>query len=511
MLWAIVTRRRANGSPRALELAARGLGGGLGRIRALGLVAAAALGLAAPAQAAPPAADAQEARAITIERIDIVGVEQVSLRQIRRVLQAEGLQQGAEILWPEDPRVDAVRDRLRATGYFKSVTLRVDPVEGTRDRVVLVVDVEERGSVAVTGLYLGSSRMTPFRGGMEVVEHNLLGRGIHLGGAFIWGTRPRIEKGRRQQAYKVHALIPRFGDVKLGATGGAWIVSAAEPYRVAGRPDDPDPALFRSFDYDRIGGQVGLTFPLLPQLDLSAGYRFERVDAARPSDPTYVHPDGTSSAIDLDIRDGVHRHTTARFGVIWDGRREAFLAGRGGRFAFDLQASSPAVGSEYEYVRLVAGGAYSFRLPWRHWLTPSAMGGQIAGDAPVFERFYAGDLSEWTPGREQGLRYSTRNPIDVFGTGVDTIEFGNIFGRVDLEYAWPLFRRTRTRVVYGGDFVFSLGIFVLAGNEDERRARRAAGDFVAPVGFNANLGLRLDTAIGTFDLSVGNVLRRTPL
>src|SRR5690606_25052906 len=105
------------------------------------------------------------------------------------------------------------------TGYFKSVTLRIDPVEGTRDRVVLVVDVEERGSVAVTGLYLGSSKMTPFRGGMEVVEHNLLGRGIHLGGAFVWGTRPRIEKSRRQQAYKVHVVIPRFGEVKLGATG----------------------------------------------------------------------------------------------------------------------------------------------------------------------------------------------------------------------------------------------------------------------------------------------------
>jgi outer membrane protein insertion porin family len=52
---------------------------------------------------------------------------------------------------------------------------------------------------------------------------------------------------------------------------------------------------------------------------------------------------------------------------------------------------------------------------------------------------------------------------------------------------------------------------VLAGDESERRARRAAGDLAAPVGFNANLGLRLDTALGTFDLSVGNVLRRTPL
>jgi outer membrane protein insertion porin family len=365
--------------------------------------------------------------------------------------------------------------------------------------------------VAVSELYLGSSRMTPFRGGLEVVEHNLLGRGIHLGGAFIWGTQPRIEQGRRQQAYKIHAVAPRLGNARLGAEGAAWFVSAAEPYRVAGAGNDPDPALFRVFDYDRVGGQVGLTFPLLPQLELAAGYRFERVDAARPVDPSWVRPDGSTAQVSLDIRDGAHRHTAARFGAVWDGRREAFLAGKGGRFAFDLQASSAAVGSEYEYIRLVAGGAYSFRLPWRHWLTPSAMGGQIAGNAPIFERFHAGDLHDWTPGRELGLRYSTRNPIDVFGTGIDTRSFGDLFGRMDLEYAWPIFRRTRTRVVYGGDFVFSAGIFLLAGDRAERRARREAGELAAPVGFNANLGLRLDTALGTFDVSVGNVLQRTPL
>jgi outer membrane protein insertion porin family len=34
---------------------------------------------------------------------------------------------------------------------------------------------------------------------------------------------------------------------------------------------------------------------------------------------------------------------------------------------------------------------------------------------------------------------------------------------------------------------------------------------VAPVGFNADFGLRLDTAVGTVSITVGNVLRRTPL
>jgi outer membrane protein insertion porin family len=460
----------------------------------------------------PPGDSRDEvARVLTIERVEISGREQVSLRQIETVLHREGIVEGAEILWPEDPRVERARDRLRATGYFKRVTLRVEPVDGTTDRVVLVADLEERSSVSLEALYLGSSAMTPFRGGFSVAERNFLGRGVHVGGALIWGTLPRIERARRQQAYKVFAEAPRLGRAPLGVLGSAYIISASEPYRVGGTESDPNPDLFRAFDYTRVGGLVGLTFPLSPSLSLGVDYRFERVDALLPDDPAWIRPDEVVTPVSLDVHDGVHRLTAAHFGVVWDGRDEAFLAGRGGRFVLDLQLSSPAIGSQYEYIKLVAGGAYSFRLPWRHWLTPSLSGGQIAGGAPVFEQFYSGDLADWTPGREQALRYSTRNPIDVFGTGIDARTFGVIFGRVDLEYVWPLFRRTRTRRVYGGDLFLSAGIFSLAEDRETRRQRRDAGQRVAPIGFNANFGLRLDTALGTFNVSVGNILERTPL
>jgi hypothetical protein len=159
----------------------------------------------------------------------------------------------------------------------------------------------------------------------------------------------------------------------------------------------------------------------------------------------------------------------------------------------------------------MVGGAYTFRLPWRHWLTPSLTVGQVAGAAPRFEQFFAGDASAWTPGREQGLRYSTRNAIDVFGTGIDKREFGVMFGGGDLEYVWPLFRRARTRAIYSGDFFFSAGVFTLVGDAEERARWRELGEPVVPVGFNANLGIRIDTAIGVFDLSVGNLLQRVPL
>jgi outer membrane protein insertion porin family len=481
-------------------------------------------GGSARAAVAPPAAPADavrsaairpeaidDARALEIARVEIVGREQVSLRQIEAILAREGLVRGAEVLWPSDPRIHRVRERLRATGYFKSVNLALEPIGDTEVQVALVIELQERSSVSIQEVYLGSSRMTPFHGGFQVVERNFLGRGVHIGGALVWGTLPHIQQSRRQQAYKVFAEIPRLGNAPLGVRAQAWVISGAEPYRVAGASNDPDPSLFRGVDVGRVGGDVGVTFPVLPTLTIGVDYRFERVDALLPATPMRVHPDGHTEAVDLHLRNGAHRLTSAHFGLVWDARDEVILAGKGARIAFDLSLSSPAIGSQYEYVKLLIAGAYSFRLPWRHWITPSVAGGQIAGRAPIFELFYAGDLSAWTPGREQGLRYSTRNPIDVFNSGIDGRTYGVLFGRGDLEYTVPLFRRARTRGVYGGDLFIGAGVFTLVGTPAERKAQRAAHQRVAPAGFNANLGVRLDTALGTFSISVGNLLRRTPL
>ena len=76
---------------------------------------------------------------------------------------------------------------------------------------------------------------------------------------------------------------------------------------------------------------------------------------------------------------------------------------------------------------------------------------------------------------------------------------------------WPLFRRTRNRGIYGGDLVLSAGIFTLVEDRERRKERSDRGETVAPVGFNADFGLRLDTAVGTVSLTVGNALRRSPL
>ncbi len=524
--------RRRTGTAEAgcsqLQRGDRGLISRVGRAAAVAVAAAVGVcGWGGPAGAAPPlageasgkAAPALERgqaefveRSVEILTIEIRGREQVARRQIEETLESEGLVAGTVVLWPADPRVERARAALVATGYFSRVTLRLQPLPESEDRASLIVELRERGSLDITNLYLGSSRLTPFHGGVELVERNFLGRSVHLGGGVIWGTLPRdVPRGQRQQGYKLFAEAPRIASSDVGVFGSAHLVSASEPYRVEGEANDPDPKLFRTVDYTRIGGKGGVRFPISSDWRFSVDYRFERLEVIKPQDAVWVRPDGEQRTVDLDLRDGGHRLTSLDFGLSWDGREQFASLGKGGRFGVDVQLSSPALGSNYEYIKTVFGAAYGFRLSWGHWVTPSFVAGQIAGDAPRFERFFPGDLSEWTPGREMGLIYSTRNPIDVFGTGLDRHGLASQFGRVDLEYAIPLFRRPRTSLIDSGHLFFSIGSYVLAGDAQQRQRRRDDGLVVAPVGLNGNLGLRLDTGLGRVDISVGNVIRRLPL
>lgn len=459
---------------------------------------------------AGPGADDAGQRAVEIVEVEIVGREQVSRRQILGIMGREGLEAGREVFVPDDARVARARSSLVATGYFRSVNITLEP-DGP-SAAVLVVTLEERSSLHFTKVYLGSSRFTPFRGGIEVEEQNFLGRAVNLGGGIIWGSVPSaVSRARRQQGYKVSVESRSIAGSKFGINGRAYFLSAAEPYRVAGALDDPDPKNFQLLDYDRIGGVVGGSYSINREWTIGADYRFERVSTTLPEDPIRLTEGGRVRPVRLDLEDGETLLTTLDFSVRWDGRDLLRKAGVGGRFAFDVQIASPALGSTYEYVRLALGAGYAFRLPWGHFVTPSFVAGQIVGSAPRFERFYAGDLSDLVPGREFGLTYSTRGPFDILGTGIDTQVLGNIFARGDLEYAIALFRSPRTRFVEGGQFFASAGIFVLSGDRAQRDLRRSDGLAVAPIGFNANIGVRLVTSMGTLDLSVGNVLRRLPL
>lgn len=87
------------------------------------------------------------------------------------------------------------RLRLLSTGYFKSVDFSLKR-GSRRGRVVLVIEVEERNTITVDGLYLGFSDVVPIYGGVGVTESNFLGRGMSVGAGVITGKdRRALEVG----------------------------------------------------------------------------------------------------------------------------------------------------------------------------------------------------------------------------------------------------------------------------------------------------------------------------
>ena len=134
-------------------------------------------------------------RLISLRRVEVRGLQHVSRRQVDDTLEREGLIEGSELVWPEDSRVRRTRERLRSTGFFKSVTLSLEPIEGSESAAALVVDVQERSTVSVDRVYLGSSDFTPFHGGIAVTERNFAGRGVLL--VSHRRPQPRLALSRR--------------------------------------------------------------------------------------------------------------------------------------------------------------------------------------------------------------------------------------------------------------------------------------------------------------------------
>ena len=89
-----------------------------------------------------------------------------------------------------------------------------------RGGVVLLVEVEERGTIVINELYPSTSAATTFWGGVDVSETNFLGRGVNLGGGFVGldhaqGAR-RARRRRRCACTGRCRSIPSLGVEPLG-------------------------------------------------------------------------------------------------------------------------------------------------------------------------------------------------------------------------------------------------------------------------------------------------------
>ncbi|WP_176067611.1 BamA/TamA family outer membrane protein [Anaeromyxobacter diazotrophicus] len=427
-------------------------------------------------------------RRYVVEQIRFEGLTRTRPSEVRRHLSiAEG-----ELL--DDQAVLLSRLRLLQLGWFSRVETRV---ERGRERglVTLVFDFTERNTLMITDFVLGSTGPQPLYGGLGVSQGNFLGLGLALGGAFVYGGTPADQP----LAPARFALRGSFFDPDLDL-GGLPLVFGVSALALHGEElacGDPECSAYQGrygsaprLRYDRLGGE--LTFGLRPGPfeRLLAGYRVERVGSSRLSgaggDPISLAP-YTAAALAHPGRSWVSALTAT---YDRDTRNDLFFPTDGSRLAVNIVLGTEALGGDYEYSRYLIQLESDHALPRGHGLRLLAAAGAVQGDAPFFDRFYAADFAYFSIGPALGraleLNFSTDARYDAY------------LALAGAEYGVPL---------WGDGAFFHRGYLALGGRWVYTAARARAGRTRASsTPFSGDVALRLDTPVGSFNVSLGYAL-----
>jgi outer membrane protein assembly factor BamA len=483
-------------------------------------------------EAAPPPPDAEQDTAVVepalhednefgpvvmIEQIDVAGNTATQTEIIRRALPISV----GDVLHASDKRLREARFKVLALGFFRDVALAIRR-GSQRGQVIVEVRVVERGTLVLNRLWFGTTSLSPWWLGADVGDRNLLGLGIAVGGGFIYAhqaqlgdpNQPPVEgqpafDGRNQYAAELRLSDPSVRGTPWGASWAITLVHGSEPYQVTGDAGDTDETHMRAFPYRRFGVRAGATYNVSALTRLSMGLRAESIDATLPIGPTRVV--GTSDlriAIDPHLDPGASRVVTASFGFDRDTRPDPILPHAGARILASAELGSALLGGSYDFATMFA----SYEQYWpvhgdKHAIGIKLAGGVVVGDAPRFDRIHIADVDRMLTPRALGLVLSTAAPLSILTTRSDKPIYGDLGGTATIEYAVQLFRGSGKQRVYGGDVFFGAGLWGLAERQD-LRARDTGFYRSLPIDVYLDAGLRIDTDIGTFELTVANALGR---
>jgi len=452
--------------------------------------------------AATPARADKLSPTYVIEAIKIRGNTKTKEHIIRRAL----LVTAGERLSVNDRRFDISRYRVLSLGYFSEVRLKLEK-GSSRGKVNLVVSVQERGTILLTDVFFGSSEATTVWGGLGIAENNFLGRGIGLHGAFVLASEPEVGDSSVQAAFRLGVRTARLAGGPMSAHATFNYLSGSDFFRKSGRDGSSNPDDFVAVPYKRVGGMLGVGFDLARYTQIYLDYRGEMIDADVPPGMVRVGQDGTGQPVTFGISDGISVLSLLAVTIERDTRSDPVLPQRGSLLSLTGEFSSALIGSGYDYFKLKALYRQYLPLRWGHVLSFNVGGGVVFGKAPFFEKFFIGDFNDLVPSRALGLNFSTLPSRNIFGTAISSKRYEEFAARASLEYIVPWFRGGK--FFYGGDFFVDVGLIMLTSRK-ELQVRDQDLSQSIPVDMTLDAGLRLDTRVGVFRLSIGNGLGRIP-
>jgi outer membrane protein insertion porin family len=410
----------------------------------------------------------------------------------------------------DDKELELTRFRLLGTGFFRDVQLSLR--RGTkRGQAILVVSVVERNTIVVNDVWLGlatdansAGQIRPITayGGLDVAETNLAGTGITLGGAVAF-------------AENQFGLRARFADPQF--LRSEWTVEAQVLYNNAKDFFGNGPVLvgtsttpvdYAVLPYQRFGGSFGAGHDLGISTRFFFDYRLEGIDATVPLAAS-DHRGTQIEPIDFQIINGVSFLSTLRATLVYDTRDEPFSPTRGSLLSLVGDASLTPLGSDYPYFKLQAHASRWVRLPWGHVLELDAFAGAVFGTAPMFEKFFVGDLSDLLPDRVLDLAFDRRVAPNFLSTDIGLVRYGDYAAKLNAEYRMPVYRGKRS--IYGVDLFGSFGVYGLANPQDLINPAPGYTGFSAiPIDLTFNLGVRIETSAGGIVFGLSNFLPIIP-
>jgi outer membrane protein assembly factor BamA len=450
----------------------------------------------------------------TLEGVEVRGNRSTLSRVVLRYVPFRP----GDVLDVEDPELQLTRFRLLGTGFFRDVQLSLR--RGTRrGNVVLVVDVVERNTIVVDGVWLGLSedvephpngagtaRPLTAYGGAAVTETNLAGTGIALGGAFAVADGQIALRARLTDPQVLRSSWIGETELLFNAARdffGNRDVKVYDPSQPLGTETD-----YAVAQYTRFGGRLGLGHDLGISSQLAFDYRLENIQATLPLAAS-DHRGLDVEPIDFMLPGGSSILSSLRASFVNDTRDERFLPTQGRFIRAEADAALAPLGSDYAYTKLVVQAGQWLPLSWGHVLHLDLFAGGVFGRAPLFERFYVGDLSDLLPDRVLDLNFDRRPAPNLLDTDIVEIRYGNYAAKLDAEYRIPVYRGTRS--IYGVDFFASAGLYGIASQEDILSAPRGyKGLSIVPVDASFDLGLRIDTQAGGFVLGLGSLIGFVP-
>lgn len=452
-----------------------------------------------------------------LERIEVVGNERTQGSIIRRLVPLSP----GELLNVDDPAVEALRWRLLGTGYFDSVELSLRKGE-RRGWVVLVIRVRERNTFVIqqiaAGISLGvvnsrdaSTDVLPYAA-LTLAETNLFGLGKEVSAAVLLSER--------QQGVRLQYSDPLIFDTAFRLDVAARYANALEFF--GNRPlvsiTCPPPDVLAECPpevqaknavvlYNRHGLSLGTGSTAGTSSWWSVGWDGDLINVRVRPDAASEVRGGDVDPIDFAIDDGLSLVSSLRVGFTFDRRDDPALPTDGTFVNFRGDWATPLFGSDYPFLKLQGRVQQWIPLPaGKHHLRIGAFLGVVSGRAPFFHRFHVADLTDLIPSRVLEMNIDQRGAPNVLGTAIREVRSADLAARIDAEYGVLLYRGGPN--VRGVDAYVGAGFYAMSDRRDliVGGVPGYTGWARVPVDLTFDVGIRMDTVVGTFQFGLSSAL-----